>query len=45
VKTFTGSGPVRRILIIEDNRGDVLLVEVALREAGLQFELIHLADG
>ena len=43
--TDTGSGPVRRILIVEDNRGDVLLVEVALREAGLRFELIHLADG
>lgn len=41
----TGSGPARRILIVEDNRGDVLLVEVALREAGLQFELIHMADG
>jgi CheY-like chemotaxis protein len=45
VKTDTGAGRVRRILIVEDNRGDVLLVEVALREAGLQFELIHLADG
>lgn len=45
MKTDTGSGPVRRILIIEDNRGDVLLVEVALRESGLQFELIHLSDG
>jgi len=45
VKTDTGSGPVRRILIVEDNRGDVLLVEVALRESGLQFELIHLSDG
>jgi CheY-like chemotaxis protein len=41
----TGSGPARRILIVEDNRGDVLLVEVALREAGLQFELIHMSDG
>ena len=41
----TGSGTVRRILIVEDNRGDVLLVEVALREAGLQFELIHVTDG
>jgi chemotaxis family two-component system response regulator Rcp1 len=39
------AGPVRRILIVEDNRGDVLLVEVALREAGLQFELIHKTDG
>jgi CheY-like chemotaxis protein len=38
-------GPVRRILIVEDNRGDVLLVEVALREAGLQFDLIHMSDG
>jgi CheY-like chemotaxis protein len=30
---------------VEDNRGDVLLVEVALREAGLRFDLIHMADG
>jgi chemotaxis family two-component system response regulator Rcp1 len=45
VITDTGLGPVRRILIVEDNRGDVLLVDVALREAGLRFELIHLADG
>jgi len=36
---------VRQILVVEDNQGDVLLVEVALREAGLQFELIHIADG
>ena len=43
--TDTGSGNVRRILIVEDNRGDVLLVEVALRESGLRFELIHIADG
>ena len=45
MKTDTGSGPVRRILIVEDNRGDVLLVEVALREAGLRFDLIHMSDG
>ena len=45
MKTDKDSGPVRRILIVEDNRGDVLLVEVALREAGLRFELIHMADG
>ena len=45
MKTDTGSGPVRRILIVEDNRGDVLLVEVALRESGLRFELIHMSDG
>jgi chemotaxis family two-component system response regulator Rcp1 len=45
VTTDTGSRPARRILIVEDNRGDVLLVEVALREAGLRFELIHMPDG
>lgn len=40
-----GLGPVRHILIVEDNRGDALLVEVALKEAGLRFNLTHLADG
>jgi chemotaxis family two-component system response regulator Rcp1 len=45
VTTNTDSGPVRRILIVEDNRGDVLLVEVALRESGLPFQLIHMEDG
>lgn len=45
MKTIAGSEPLRRILIVEDNRGDVLLVEVALREAGVHFELIHMADG
>ncbi len=45
MKTDKDAGPLRRILIVEDNRGDVLLVEVALREAGLRFELTHLADG
>ena len=45
MKNYTGTGPVRRILIVEDNRGDVLLVELALREAGLRFDLIHMADG
>jgi CheY-like chemotaxis protein len=43
--TETGTGPVRHILIVEDNRGDVLLVEVALKEAGLRFDLIHMSDG
>jgi chemotaxis family two-component system response regulator Rcp1 len=45
VTSDTGSGPARRILIVEVYRGDVLLVEVALREAGLRFELIHMSDG
>ena len=40
-----GSSAVRRILIVEDNRGDVMLVEVALREAGLRFDLTHIPDG
>jgi hypothetical protein len=33
------------MLIVEDNQDHVPLVEVALREAGLQFELIPMADG
>jgi len=45
VKTDRRSQRLRRILIVEDNQDHVLLVEVALREAGLQFELIHMADG
>jgi chemotaxis family two-component system response regulator Rcp1 len=34
-----------QILIVEDNRGDVLLVNEALKESNLQFELTHVADG
>ncbi len=34
-----------QILIVEDNRGDVLLVKEALAESSLEFELIHLIDG
>jgi len=34
-----------RILIVEDNRGDVLLVREALKESSLSFELTHIADG
>src|SRR5260370_29524295 len=36
---------VVRILIVEDNRGDVLLVREALKESNLKFELTHIADG
>lgn len=39
-----GSGLIR-ILIVEDNRGDVLLVREALKESSLHFELNHVADG
>ena len=34
-----------RILIVEDNRGDALLVREALRQSNLKFELIHILDG
>jgi len=34
-----------RILVIEDNRSDVFLLERALKKQDFGFELIHLADG
>ena len=37
--------PEVRILVIEDNRSDVFLLDRALKKQGLQFELIHLLDG
>jgi two-component system, chemotaxis family, response regulator Rcp1 len=37
--------PAARILVIEDNRSDVFLLERALKKQNLQFELIHLPDG
>jgi two-component system, chemotaxis family, response regulator Rcp1 len=37
--------PAARILVIEDNRSDVFLLERALKKQDLQFELIHLLDG
>ena len=37
--------PAVRILVVEDNRSDVFLLERALRRQGLLFELIHLANG
>jgi len=36
---------VVRILIVEDNRGDALLVREALKESNLRFELTHIPDG
>jgi CheY-like chemotaxis protein len=36
---------VVRILIVEDNRGDALLVREALKESNLRFELTHISDG
>jgi two-component system, chemotaxis family, response regulator Rcp1 len=34
-----------RVLVIEDNSSDVFLLERALNQQDLRFELIHLADG
>ena len=39
------AGPAARILVIEDNRSDVFLLERALRKHDLRHELIHLPDG
>jgi two-component system, chemotaxis family, response regulator Rcp1 len=37
--------PASRILVVEDNRSDVFLLERALKKQDFRFELIHLADG
>lgn len=37
--------PIRRILLVEDNPADVFLLKEALRNSGLQFELITANDG
>ena len=34
-----------RILVIEDNRSDVFLLDRALNQQGLRFELVHLQNG
>ncbi len=34
-----------KILIVEDNEGDVLLVKEALREHSIEFDIKHLSDG
>lgn len=38
------SGPLR-VVLVEDNPGDVFLIREALREKGLDFELVHYPDG
>ena len=38
-------GPATRILVIEDNRSDVFLLDRALRKQNLSFELVHLLSG
>jgi DNA-binding response OmpR family regulator len=37
--------PAARIVVIEDNRSDVYLLDRALKKQDLRFELIHLLDG
>jgi CheY-like chemotaxis protein len=37
--------PVARILVIEDNESDVYLLERALHQQNLRFELLHLLNG
>ena len=34
-----------RIMLIEDNPGDILLVELALKENGIAYELTHFNNG
>ena len=42
---FDSVASVARILVIEDNRSDVFLLERALKRQDLRFELLHLLDG
>ncbi|MGC1450688.1 MAG: response regulator [Candidatus Sulfotelmatobacter sp.] len=37
--------PAARILVIEDNSSDVFLLDRALHQQGLRFELVHLQNG
>jgi DNA-binding response OmpR family regulator len=37
--------PVARIVVIEDNRSDVFLLDRALKKQDLRFELVHLPTG
>ena len=39
------TGSAARILVIEDNRSDVFLLNLALKKQDLRFELVHLATG
>lgn len=37
--------PAARLVVIEDNDGDVFLLERALKKQNFRFEMIHLLDG
>lgn len=37
--------PAARILVIEDNRSDVFLLDRAMKKQGFRFELVHLLNG
>jgi DNA-binding response OmpR family regulator len=43
--TNTSVAPAARILVVEDNRSDVFLLERALRKQQFRFELTHLLKG
>ena len=38
-------GSAARILVIEDNRSDVFLLDLALKKQDVRFELVHLPTG
>lgn len=42
---MSGPGSPVRVVLVEDNPGDVFLIQEALREKGLHFELVHYPDG
>jgi CheY-like chemotaxis protein len=42
---LNSAGPERKVLVIEDNPADVVLLKVALRRAGIECELSVIADG
>jgi CheY-like chemotaxis protein len=42
---YASAVPAARILVIEDNCSDVFLLDRALKEQDLRFELVHLRNG
>lgn len=42
---MSGPGIPARVVLVEDNPGDVFLIQEALREKGLHFEIMHYSDG
>lgn len=42
---LASNGEAIRILVVEDNAPDVMLIGEALRERGMAFDLVHMRDG